>query len=342
MPVVAADEVLRLLRAVYESRGVPPDEARAVAAHQVGANLAGHDSHGVIRTPDYVRRIEKGDIVPGAPFEVERETGSTAVVNGNWGFGFVQTERAMRLAVAKARAHGVAAVTIRYQGHMGRLGAYAELAAAEGMISLITADSGRGPKAVVPYGGTSPRLGTNPICFGVPTGTFPLVLDMATSAVAGGKVAVHRNTGEPLPPGLLLDARGRPSTDPADYFAGGALLPMGGAQAHKGFGLSVVVEVLCGLLTGLGFGVAEDARHNDGNFIALFDVARFRDPREFTADVDAFVAFLKDTPLAAGHDEILVPGELEARTTATRRASGLDLDDRTWHDLLALLPEAPA
>jgi LDH2 family malate/lactate/ureidoglycolate dehydrogenase len=339
LPVVSADELRTMLIAVYERRGVPADEAAAVADHQVEANLIGHDSHGAIRTVDYVRRIEKGDIVPGAPFEVEQETATTAVINGNWGFGFVQTARAMRLAIDKARTHGVAAVTIRYQSHMGRLGAYAEMAAAEGMISLITADSGRGPKSVVPYGGAKARLGTNPICFSVPTGGAPLVLDIATSAVAGGKVAVARNEGVAIEPGLLVDADGRPSTDPNAYFAGGALLPLGGSQAHKGYGLSVIVEVLCGLLTGLGYGVAADARHNDGNFIAVFDVARFRDPSEFAADVDAFVDFLKDTPPAPGHTEVLVPGEIEARTAEIRRAQGVTIDETTWQQLMALSGE---
>jgi LDH2 family malate/lactate/ureidoglycolate dehydrogenase len=336
VPVVTADELRTILVSIYQSRGVPADEAEAVADHQVDANLIGHDSHGAIRTVDYVRRLEKGDIVPGAPFEVERETATTAVVNGNWGFGFVQTKKAMRLAIDKARANGVSAVTIRYQSHMGRLGAYAEMAAAEGMIALITADSGRGPKSVVPFGGAKPRLGTNPICFAIPTGGVPLVLDIATSAVAGGKVMLARNEGVDLDPGLLVAADGSPTTDPNDYFAGGALAPLGGSQGHKGYGLSVIVEVLCGLLTGLGYGVAADARHNDGNFIAVFDVARFRDPQEFTADVNAFMAYLKETPPAPGFAEVLVPGEIEAKTGAVRRAEGITIDETTWQQLVAL------
>jgi LDH2 family malate/lactate/ureidoglycolate dehydrogenase len=342
MPRIDARHLDQLLRAIYESRGVPGDEAAVVARHQVESNLVGHDSHGAIRTPDYVGRVERGDIVPGAAFEVESETPNTAVINGNWGFGFVQTERAMRLLIEKTRATGVAAATIRYQGHMGRLGAYAEMAAAEGMISLLTADSGRGPKAVVPFGGAVARLGTNPICFGVPSGGAPLVLDMATSAVAGGKVMLARSRGERLDPGWLVDADGRPTTDPNDYYTGGALMPMGGNQAHKGFGLSVIVEVLCGLLTGLGFGVAKDARHNDGNFIALFDVARFRPPGDFTRDVDDFITYLKETPRAPGCDEIFVPGEIETRTAAERSKDGIDIDENTWTRLSELHPAATA
>lgn len=137
---------------------------------------------------------------------------------------------------------------------------------------------------------------------------------------------------QPFEPGLLVDADGRPTTDPNKYFAGGALLPMGGSQAHKAYGLSVIVEVLCGLLTGLGFGVAADARHNDGNF----DVARFRDPQEFAADVAAFIDYLKDTPPAPGFNEVLVPGEIETRTAAVRRTEGIHVDETTWQQLISL------
>jgi LDH2 family malate/lactate/ureidoglycolate dehydrogenase len=307
-----------------------------VAAHQTSANLVGHDSHGAIRTATYVDRIDRGHIVPGAAFEVEDETPSTAVVNGNWGFGFVQTERAIELAIGKARNTGVAAVTIRYQGHMGRLGAYLETVAAAGMIGLMAADSGRGPKSVIPLGGRVAKLGTNPIAFGVPTGGPPLILDMATSAVAGGKIQLLRSLGQPAQPGWLVDAAGRPSLDPNDYYQGGSLMPFGGDQAHKGYGLSVIVEVLCGVLTGLGFGVSAEAKHNDGNFIAVFDVARFRDLATFVADMDAFVADLKSTPLAEGFDEIYYPGEIEARTAERRRIEGVPLDDNTWSELREL------
>jgi LDH2 family malate/lactate/ureidoglycolate dehydrogenase len=342
MPVVAAEALQDLLTAIYRAHGVPADEAEIVAEHQVTSNLVGHDSHGVIRTALYVARIDRGDIVPGAPFAVERRTPSTAVIDGNWGFGFVQTTRATDLGIEMAREHGVAALTIRYQGHMGRLGAYAERAAAAGMIMLLTADSGRGPKSVVPLGGAQARLGTNPLCIGLPTGGDPLVLDMATSAVAGGKVMLARNQGEQLGTGWLVDRDGRPTTDPNDYFAGGALMPMGGDQAHKGFGLSVMVEVLCGLLTGLGFGVSETARHNDGNFLALFDVGHFRDLTTFTHDVDGFVSYLKDTPLAEGYDEVIVPGELEARSRRARQVQGVPVDDTTWAELTALAPDEAA
>lgn len=336
MPLVTADGLRTTLEAIYRANSVPAEEAAIVAAHQTSANLVGHDSHGAIRTAVYVERIQNGDIVPGAPFEVEQETTTTAVINGNWGFGFVQTERAIELAIGKARNAGVAAVTIRYQGHMGRLGAYLETVAKAGMIGLITADSGRGPKSVVPYGGRIAKLGTNPIAFGVPTGSTPLILDMATSAVAGGKIQLMRALSQPTEQGWLIDAAGRPSTDPNDYYNGGSLMPFGGNQAHKGYGLSVIVEILSGLLTGLGHGVAADARHNDGNFIAVFDVSRFRDLSDFEQDMDAFIADLKSTPPAEGFTEVFYPGEIEARTAVRRRVEGIPIDDHTWVEIQEL------
>ena len=188
MPVFSHDYLHRVAFHIYRAEGVPEEEARTVATHQVKANLAGHDSHGVIFLPEYVDRIHRGHIVPGAPMEIVRESGTTACINGNWGFGFVVTEKAMRMAIEKARTNDVAAITVFCQSHIGRLGDYTTMAANEDMIGLITADSGAGPKAVAPFGGRERRLGTNPISIAVPSdmeGT--VLLDMATRRRGGGQ-----------------------------------------------------------------------------------------------------------------------------------------------------------
>lgn len=309
-----------------------------MARHQVDANLVGHDSHGVIMTPRYVEQIDSGELVIDASLAVEQDSPTTAVLGGNWGFGFVMTEQAMALGIEKAREHGVAGIVIRQQGHVGRLGAYAAMAAANDMIAIITADSGRGPKSVAPFGGRSRRLGTNPICFAIPSDLpGPVVLDMATSAVAVGKLAVARSRGEELPPGWVVDKEGNPATDPASYYDGGAILPLGADQGHKGFGLSFVVEALCGLLTGLGYGVAADGRHNDGNFIGLFHVERFRDVQSFKDEVAEFVDYIKSSPRMSGFDEIFYPGEIEYRTAEARRRDGIEIEEATWRRLAALM-----
>jgi LDH2 family malate/lactate/ureidoglycolate dehydrogenase len=332
MAVVEADALQQLLDRIYQAHGVAPAEAEVVSRHQVGANLAGHDSHGAMQTKRYVAAVESGAIVPDADFVIERENPSTAVINANWGFGFVMTERAMKLGIAKAQAVGSSGITIRYQGHVGRLGAYTAMAAEQDLIAMMMSDSGRGPKLVAPFGGSKALLGTNPICMAVPSARHgAVVLDMATSAVALGKVHLLRARGETLPPGWIVDREGKPSTDPEDYYTGGALLPLGGDQGHKGFGLGFMVEVFCGLLTGLGYGVAKDGKHNDGNFIAVHDVACFMDPTEFKEQVSDFIEYLKAG--AAEGSEVLFPGELEQRTKAKRQAEGIYIEESTWSDL---------
>jgi uncharacterized oxidoreductase len=335
MTVVKADELRELVARIYVANGVSEAEAKIVSRHQVGANLAGHDSHGVMRTQQYVGAIKRGDIVPGAEFVIERETPSTAVINGNWGFGFVMTERAMNLAIGKAVAQGGSGVTIRFQGHVGRLGAYAGMAADRGLIAMMMSDSGRGPKLTVPFGGSRALLGSNPICIAVPSSRHgAVILDMATSAVALGKVQLARQRGDAIPLGWIVDKNGEPSTDPEAYWAGGALLPLGGDQGHKGYGLSFMVEVFCGLLTGLGYGVAADGKHNDGNFIAVHDVSCFMDPDTFRDQVSDFIDYLKAG--AAEGSEVLFPGEHEQRTAQERARDGVYVEDKTWAALQAL------
>ncbi len=340
MPVFTPEYLHKVAYHIYQAKGTPDHEAEIVAAHQVKANLTGHDSHGVIHIPEYCERIDKGHIVPGAPFVVESETPATAVINGNWGFGFVVTEKAMRMAIDKAKTQGVAAITVHLQSHIGRLGDYPTMAAREGMIGLITADSGAGPKAVVPFGGRGRRLGTNPICIGVPSELEgQVLLDMATSAVAAGKISLARNRGEQVPVGWIIDKDGNPTTDPNDYSAGGAILPVGADQGHKGYGLSFMVEMFSGLFTGLGFGIDPQARHNDGVFISVYNVEFFRPLDQFKKEVKEFAEFVKTSPPAIGFSEVLYPGEIEYRTELQRRKEGIYVEDETWRQITELMQE---
>jgi len=340
MPTFTPEYLHKAASAIYQAKGTPADEAEIVAAHQVKANLVGHDSHGCIHIPEYCERIDRGHIVPGAPFEVLSETPTTAVVDGHWGFGFVVTEKATRMAIDKAKQSGVAAFTIRRQSHIGRLGDYPTICAQEGMIAILTADSGAGPKAVAPFGGRARRLGTNPICIGVPS-NLPgqVLLDMATSAVAAGKIGLARNRGEQVPTGWIVDKDGNPTNDPNDYAAGGAILPVGADQGHKGFGLSFMVEMFSGLLTGLGFGIDPQARHNDGCFLAVFDVSKFRPLEDFKQEMTEFAEFVKTSPPAAGFSEVYYPGEIEYRTELQRRENGIFIEDETWRQISELMQE---
>jgi uncharacterized oxidoreductase len=243
----------------------------------------------------------------------------------------------MEMAIAKAKAHHVSAITIYQQSHVGRLADYPLMAAREGLMGLITCDSGRAPKTVAPFGGRVARLGTNPLSVAFPSDLQgPIFLDMATSAVAAGKLAVRRNRREPAPLGWVIDKDGNPTTDVEAFYSGGAILPMGGDQAHKGYGLSFMVETLSGILTGLGFGIDPQGRHNDGTFLAVFDINAFRPLDEFKRDIADFVAYLKETPPAAGFEEVLYPGELEYRTTQQRQRDGIYVEDETWKQITTL------
>ena len=340
MPVFSPEFLHKAAFHIYKAKGTPEEEANIVATHQVKANLVGHDSHGMIHVPEYCERIDKGHIVPGAPFVVEQETPTTAVINGNWGFGFVVTEKATKMVIEKAKTSGVAAITIHLQSHIGRLGDYGTMIAQEGMIGMVTADSGAGPKAVAPFGGRARRLGTNPICMAIPSDLEgQVLLDMATSAVAAGKINLARNRQEDVPPGWIIDKEGNPTTDPNDYSKGGAILPVGADQGHKGYGLSFMVEIFSGLLTGLGFGIDPQARHNDGVFLVAYDVEKFRPLADFKKDVKDFAEFVKTSPPAAGFSEVLYPGEIEFKTEQKRRAEGIFIEDETWKQITELMHE---
>jgi uncharacterized oxidoreductase len=302
--------------------------------HIVGANLVGHDSHGIIQVPTYIERIKVGHIVPGAPWTIVKESPNHMVVDGHWAFGYVANDKAMRLTIEKAEKGNVAAATVFRQGHIGRLSSYSQMAAKAGMIGIVTADSGRSPKAVAPFGGREARLGTNPIAIAVPSDlAAPLYLDMATSAVALSKVTLAAAKGAAIPAGWVLDKDGRATTDPTQMKKGGVLLPLGGSEGYKGSGLGAMVEILCGLLTGLGFGVEPTGRHNDGCFIAVFKVAAFRPLAQFKQEVAEFARYLKNTPPAEGSGGVFYPGEIEHTREQERRRSGIDIDDGTWAQL---------
>jgi uncharacterized oxidoreductase len=333
MPDVRADDLIAYATAVYESAGAPAEHARTVAQHQVGANLVGHDSHGVVLLATYVDRIDRGHIAPAARPEVLNESPATLAVNGHWGFGPVVSEWTMERLIAKARATKLAAGTVREQSHVGRLADYPLMAARAGFISLMMADSGQSPKAVAPFGGREARLGTNPICIAFPSRLpGPIFIDMATSAVAAGKLNLARAQGKPIPLGWLLDRDGKPTTNPNAQLEGGVMLPLGGPEGHKGYGLSFAVETLAAVLPGLGFGVDPKGRHNDGTFMLVIDPAAFS-PTDFTAEVEAFVRYLKATPPAEGFEEVLYPGEIEYRTEQRRRREGIPIEPATWKRL---------
>jgi len=340
MPKIPAERLREIGQALLMANKVPEDEASTVARHVVNANLAGHDSHGVIMLPNYIERVRANQIVPGAPFTIVQESPTTTVVDGNWGFGYVINEKAMQLTIEKAEKSNIAACTVFRQGHVGRLASYPLMAARAGMIGMAWADSGRSPKGVAPFGGREARLGTNPWAMAVPSdldGDF--CMDMATSAVAMGKIKLAEARGQEVPRGWIVDSEGDLTTDPAKI-KGGALLPLGGpGEGYKGTALAAMGEVFCGILTGLGFGVEPSGRHNDGCFLIAIKVEAFRPLLAFRKDVADFAHYLKDTPPAKGSSGVLYPGEVEHRQEQKRGAEGIEIEDATWKKLGALAQE---
>lgn len=303
--------------------GTPPDEAAVVAQHCVEANQAGHDSHGVLRIPQYVSQIEKGSVIPGAARRVCRETHTTAVLDGGGGLGQVVMSAATELAVRKARQAHLGAVAARNQGHTGRLAAYTLEIAKEDMIAIAVGSSGRVPASVVPFGGAAPRLHTNPISIAIPsTLAAPFCIDMATSAIAWGKVRHAANSGVQLPENMLIDSAGRPTTDPNALFDGGAILPFGGREAHKGFALSAAIQLLCSFLGGLDeLEPKRNGTADDCCFLIAIDVAAFRHVPAFKRAVAGFVEDLISSPPVPEGSPVSYPGQRAAQHQRERQTA---------------------
>src|SRR2546430_10344782 len=339
MPTVDPATLERLTQDVYVARGVRSEDAAWIASMLVRANLRGHDSHGVIRVPQYVANLKAGTLNPRPTLRLVVDTPTIAVLEGDGGFGQVVARRGIALAIERARVHGLAAVALRGANHAGRLADYSETAAREGLIGLVWANA-RGGLNVAPWGGAARRLGTNPHAIAIPgpNGTVAMSHDFATSVWAEGKLRVKFNRGESVPPGIMLNGRGEPSTDPKEFYGEppGSLLTAG---AHKGYGLSLAIEILGGILSGTGAASAEKGKFANGTLIVTLDPARFLPPAEFHAQVAALFAWVRGASPAAGASEILVPGEPEARTERARRAEGVAVEDETWRQITACASE---
>ncbi|MEV0621112.1 Ldh family oxidoreductase [Nonomuraea sp. NPDC050404] len=324
--VLAADQLRDLAHRLLTAAGVPTDLAAVVAESLVEADLAGHGSHGVRRVKWYLDRIGTGVIVPGARPEVISRRGASAVVSGRRGFGQPAARLATEEAAGLAAAHGVGVVAIRECGHIGRLGEYAQTLAGRGLIAQVV---GNADPTVAPYGGYRRMLGTNPMAWAVPRAHgAAVVMDWATAAMAEGKLGLLLAAGQPAPEGVLVDPAGRHSTDPADFYRGGALLPFGG---HKGYGLSVLIELVGGLLTGTGAAGSPEYDGTFGTVITALDVTAFVPLDGYLAGVESFCRALR----ASGPD-VVVPGEPEAATRAERLEKGVPVPAAVWAELAEL------
>lgn len=329
--------LMELVTRIFVACGSGEAEARETAAHLVTANLKGHDSHGVGMVPAYVNNLRNGRLNPAAHAKVIRDRGAVLLIDGGMGFGQVVGREATELALERVAETGVVCAGVRNCHHLGRIGTYGELCGEAGMVSVHFVNVvGHAPQ-VSPYGGRERRMTTNPFCCVVPrAGHEPIVLDMATSAIALGKVRVAWMKGEPVQDGALVDHEGMPTNDPKVMFQEpfGALGPFG---LHKGYGLAVMCELLGGALAGEWTAQPANPRENTiVNHMLMFvlDPAAFGGLERFQSEVEAMVDYLHDTTPARGFDRVRIPGEPEQESRAERSARGIPIDDNTWSGIL--------
>ncbi|QCP53911.1 malate/lactate/ureidoglycolate dehydrogenase [Trinickia violacea] len=332
---LSADDLHAYVCAIWEQAGSGSREARLVADHLVAANLAGHDSHGVGMIPRYVDSLREGELKLNGHAEVIRDGGAVLTIDGGKGFGQVVAFEAMELGIERVKRNGICAVGLRGAHHLGRIGHWGEQCAKAGMASFHFVNVAGDP-LVAPFGGADRRFGTNPFCAAFPrAGEPPFVLDFATSAIAYGKTRVAYNKGKTVPAGCLIDHEGAQTIEPKvmHELPLGSLLPFG---LHKGYGLAVLCELFGGALTG-GLTTHEQTLEKTSAIInGMLSV--ILDPQAFDADggqaqADAFVAWAKASPLAAGTERIYMPGEPELAVQAARRAQGIPIDATTWRQI---------
>jgi len=344
LPTLRREQLSALSSGLLKAAGASDEEAEIVTRNLVKANLVGADSHGILQLISYVNGIRSGVIKPGARFEVTKESPSTALTNGNWGFGQVVCSKAMKLAISKAQKVGSAVVCVFNCNHIGRLADYTQMALESDMIGFICVN---GDSAVAPYGGKKAMLSTNPLSYGIPAGKEnPIILDIATAIVAEGKVRAALYKGEKLPPGWILDSSGKPSTSPADLYQpplppaqakiSGAIQP---AAGHKGYGLGLVVAILTGALTGTLCDPEIISGLTNTVYINVIKIDEFVALQDFKNRVDRLVRTIKDSPKAEGFNEILIPGEAEVIEEEKRTKSGVTIPDFTWNALTKLCNE---
>jgi LDH2 family malate/lactate/ureidoglycolate dehydrogenase len=341
---VAPDLLRSFTRDVFVALGVPSADAAIAAEVLVHSDVLGIDSHGVARLaghPGYVPGLKKGYVKAVATPSTVRETASTALVDGDAGLGGVVSTRAMEVAIAKARQTGVGAVTVRNSHHFGIACHYAMLALPHDMIGVAMTNAA---PQVVPTNGKHALLGTNPLSFAAPASAGrPFILDMATSVGAAGKVEIAQRLGKPIADGWLVDPEGRPTIDPAALWTGGALLPLGSKPelaSYKGYGLAVMVDVLCGVLSGAGFSSMLDLDTWDtGHFFLALDVASFQPIDRFKAMMDVMIQTLRNAEPAPGAERVYVHGERELDAEQDRVANGIPLHPSVVDSLQGLSDE---
>lgn len=332
----SAEYLRRVGRHLFMACGAPDHEAAIVAEELVEASLMGLDSHGVIRFSQYVEDALRGKIRPGAPLTIVKETPTTAIVDCGFNFGPVTAQRMADMAVHKAAAANVACVASQNSHHVSRLGAYVQRVAERGLFGFAVANSSKHGHWVAPWGGSEGRLATNPLAYAAPTSNTPILLDMSTSMIAEGKIRVLLAQGQPVPPGAIRDANGRPTTDPKDFYGPprGTIQPFGSGLGYRGFGLGLLVEILGALLAGQAS--SQDHPYINGLCVIAINPDAFCGIERFRCLADDLVHYITSCPPASGFDEVIMPGTRDFRTKETRLSQGIPVAEATWMEIAAL------
>ena len=335
--VFRKESLSKAIEAIALAGGSEPGEARLVAENLVMANLTGHDSHGIGMMPRYVEALLEGGLHPNRKVEVKLDGGALLALDGGAGYGQSIGLQATRLAIERAQKHGVSITALGNSHHLGRIGHWAEMAVAQGLVSMHFVNV-QSFARVAPFAGADRRFGTNPVCIGMPLpGEPPFLLDMATSAVAQGKLRVAHNKRAKIPHGWLIDDQGNPTDDPR----WGVVAPLGAMACfgeHKGYGLAVACELLGGALTGGGvtdYDNKTQRRVLNGMLSIVIDPARFGTQQAFAKDAKSFLAWLRASRPAPGHDHVRIAGEPEREYRVTRERDGIPVDDETWNEIRA-------
>ena len=339
-----ADELHRLASSILEGCGMSREDADIGAGVLLYADMRGIDSHGVAHLSahqSYVKGLRNGNVNPRPKLKTISGGPTIAMVDGDGGLGPVVGHRAMEMAIEKARATGVGLVGVSNSRHYGSAGYYAEMALSHDMIGISMTQAS---PAVLPTFGAKRKIGTNAMSYAVPAGEEPpYVLDMATSAVAVGKLELARRRSEPIPVGWAVDSEGRNTTDPNDYWNGGALVPLGSMpelSSYKGFGLGMLVDILSGVLTGVGFGATMSREKRVvGHFLGAFRVDGFRPVAEFKSMMDEMIRDMRSTPRVQPDQPVLIPGQKEHEIRLTRLRDGVPLHTEVVEALRAYSEE---
>jgi LDH2 family malate/lactate/ureidoglycolate dehydrogenase len=336
---IQASDLVQACERLLQKVGVPPDEARIIAEIVVEADLRGVESHGLLRLPAYVHRVQAGLMTPKTEVKVVRERTASVLLDAQRGFGQVAGVRAMTQAMERARQHGVGVAAVRNANHFGIAAYYAMMALPHRMIGVVTANAA---PSMAAWGGAAPVLGTNPVCIAIPTGgDVDIVLDMASSVVARGKIRLAANKGERIPLGWALDAQGRPTDDPKAALDG-TLVPIGGP---KGYGLALAIDVLSGVLTGADFGTRLTSVHDlkqpssVGFVTQALDISAFADWDDFRRDMQSLVQEILNSPRAPGVERIYLPGEIEWLKRQDRLQNGVPVPASVLAEIQGLAQE---